>query len=134
MGSTIDPVNSLEKNRESMGKEEREKEEPIKLPSTETEMPVKSNKPAALTTDDVKREEKNIMEGGTSSKDIRDNKKIQATARDSELHSAELNERTLRYTLDSLNNDLNEKKLAEKNVHKIYRVQKDRSNDSLEIG
>lgn len=129
---------SKEKNRESMGKEEREKEEPIKSPSPEKEMPVKSNEPAAQTTDNVKREQKkeeNIKEGGdsrNSAKDIKSDKDAKETARESKLHSRGADERRKEYTLNSLKTALDNKKQAEMNAPKVPQIHKDRSNDSIE--
>lgn len=149
-----DPVNTNEKKRESMGAEEREKEEPIKTPSPDKEMPVKSNEPASKTTDDVQKDKKReeaAKEGDSSRDSINDiksddinrmstseiwaevEKEAQASARESKLRAMALNESTPRFTLPSLIADLYKKKQAEKDNPNIPKVQKDRSHDSLEI-
>ncbi len=51
-------ANANEKNRQTMGAEEREKEEPVRKPDTERTMPVQSNEPKSPTTDSVNRDKK----------------------------------------------------------------------------
>lgn len=60
-GNNVKPENSREKNRETMGSEEREKEEPVKTPETEPVMPTKAAEPVR-STDDVKREQREERE------------------------------------------------------------------------
>ncbi len=140
-----------------MGTEEREKEEPIKTPETETSMPVQSNEPKAPTTDSVMREEKKEAASRTegdrqpddridtdskrsksNEKKLADEEREAATAsREAKLSANEPKQATPgnRYskTFEQLNKDLKNKVEREKKNPSIPQVEKHKEHGSLEM-